>query len=406
MSRKQITFFNSDQESLSAVLELPLDRHPGSFALFAHCFTCNKNFKAVRSISRELSSHGFGVLSFDFTGLGASEGEFSDTNFSSSVDDLICAANHLSANYAAPVLIVGHSLGGSAGLLAASQLESVTAVVTIGSPADPGHVKNLFEADISKITEAGFATVSIGGRPFTVKKQLIEDLERQDLPEVVGSTRKAYLFMHSPQDKTVGIDNAARLYAAAKHPKSFISLDGADHLLSNPEDASYAGQIIANWAGRYLAAPQESTDLETARQLVAYLGPDEKFTTEIRADRHRLIADEPVSFGGNDFGPSPYQLIASGLAACTVMTLRLYADRKKWDLREIYCHVSHEKNHLEDCGNCEDPKARIDRFSREIELIGALDDGQTDRLLEIANKCPVHKTLENKAHIETVLLNR
>ncbi len=247
------------------------------------------------------------------------------------------------------------------------------------------------------------ALVSIGGRPFTIKRQFIEDLEKHELRDVVRQMRKAFLFMHSPQDRIVAIDNAALLYEAARHPKSFISLDGADHLLSKKEDAKYAGDAIAAWASRYLDKPQEK-EVDTSKQIAAYLGNEDKFTTRIKAGRHYLTADEPESFGGNDFGPSPYALVAAGLAACTAMTLRIYADRKGWDLREVLVHISHEKTHFEDCLSCTAAgEGKIDHFSREIELIGELDPAQKSRLLEIADKCPVHKTLESTVHISTVL---
>jgi putative redox protein len=332
-----------------------------------------------------------------------SEGDFADTTFSSSVDDLICAANYLKENYVAPTLIVGHSLGGAAVILAASQFDEIKAVVTIGTPSAPQHVRHLLESGIEEIEEKGVAEVNIGGRPFTVKKEFIEDLDNQNLLGIVKQMRKSYLFLHSPQDTIVGIENASELYQAAKHPKSFISLDGADHLLSKEKDACYAGDVIANWAKRYVEIP-EPKELSTQSHIVAYLDTNEKFTTHIKADQHSLIADEPKSFGGNDFGASPYQLVASGLAACTVMTLHLYAERKKWDLKEVFCHIRHEKTHLEDCKDCENPKAKIDKFTRELELIGDLNDEQKQKLLEIADKCPVHRTLENVAHIETRII--
>jgi putative redox protein len=403
MSSENITFENSRGEKLSARIEFPIDRKPHNFAVFAHCFTCNKNFKAVRYITQALTAEGFGVLSFDFTGLGLSEGDFADTTFSSSVDDLICATNYLKENYVAPTLIVGHSLGGAAVILAASQFDEIKAVVTIGTPSAPQHVRHLLESGIEEIEEKGVAEVNIGGRPFTVKKEFIEDLDNQNLLGIVKQMRKSYLFLHSPQDTIVGIENASELYLAARHPKSFISLDGADHLLSKEKDACYAGDVIANWAKRYVEIPEPKV-LSTQSHIVAYLDTKEKFTTHIKADQHSLIADEPKSFGGNDFGASPYQLVASGLAACTVMTLRLYAERKKWDLKEVFCHIRHEKTHLEDCKDCENPKAKIDKFTRELELIGDLNDEQKQKLLEIADKCPVHRTLENVAHIETRII--
>lgn len=403
MPRKKISVTNSSGETLSAALDLPVGRKPHNFAIFAHCFTCEKNYKAVRNIVNSLTGYGFGVLSLDFTGLGESEGDFADTNFSSSVDDLLCAAAYLRENLSPAVLLVGHSLGGSAAIMAADSLPEVAGVATIGSPASPGHVTALFRSDVEKIRKDGYAEVSIGGRPFRIKEQFVRDIEAQDLSRALSSAEKAFLFLHSPQDAVVGIENASMLYRAARHPKSFVSLDGADHLLTDGNDARYAGNVIGAWAERYVSVP-EPPQLATHSHTVAYLSAAEKFTTHIKSDRHRLVADEPESFGGDDLGPSPYQLISSGLAACTVMTLRLYADRKGWDLKEVYCHIRHEKTHLEDCVDCKDPKARIDRFTRELELIGNLDEAQKDRLIEIADRCPVHRTLERSARIETTLL--
>ena len=403
MSIQKISFENGSGEKLSARLELPFDRKPHNFAIFAHCFTCNKNFTAVRYISSSLAAEGFGVLSFDFTGLGMSEGDFAETSFSGTVDDLIRAAEFLEKSYKSPSLIVGHSLGGAAGILAASGLAEIEAVVTIGAPSAPQHVTNLLAGGIKEIKGKGEAEINIGGRPFLIKRQFVEDLEEQNLLTVLrGMRKKAFLFLHSPQDRIVGIENAAELYRAAFHSKSFVSLDRADHLLSKKEDAMYVGDLIASWAARYVEIPPEK-ELSTTDQIVAYLGAEEKFTTEIKTGAHRLTADEPVSFGGNDFGPSPYQLVAAGLAACTAMTLRLYADRKKWDLKEVYVHISHEKTHAEDCLNCESATSKIDKFTREIELAGDLNDEQKQRLLEIADKCPVHRTLEAKSRIETRL---
>lgn len=404
MSIQKINFKNSRGITLAAKLELPAGRRPHNYAIFAHCFTCNKNFAAVRYISSALATKGFGVLSFDFTGLGESEGDFADTNFSGTVDDLICAAEFLKKNYQAPAVIIGHSLGGAASLLAASQFDEIKAVATIGTPSAPQHVAALLKGGIAEIKEKGSATISIGGKPFTIKKQFVEDLEEQNLLNVVRQMRKAFLFLHSPQDRIVPIDKAAELYQAAFHPKSFVSLDGADHLLSNKEDALYVGDLIASWATRYAMIPPEK-NLSTNSHIVAYLGAEDKFTTRIKAGEHLLTSDEPESFGGSDFGASPYQLVAAGLAACTAMTLRLYANRKNWDLREIYVHISHEKSHPEDCLNCESGASKIDKFTRELEFIGDLNREQRERLLEIADKCPVHRTHENMSHIKTVLKN-
>jgi putative redox protein len=404
MSIEKISFENARGVKLAANLELPNGRRPHNYAIFAHCFTCTKNFNAVRHISSALASKGFGVLCFDFTGLGESEGEFADTNFSGSISDLIAAAEYLKNNYRAPSVIVGHSLGGAASLLAASQIVEIKAVATIGAPAAPQHVARLLQNSIAEIKETGSAQVDIGGRPFTIKKQFVEDLDEQNLLSVVREMRdKAFLFLHSPQDRIVSIDNAAELFRAAFHPKSFVSLDDADHLLSNKADAFYVGDLIASWAARY-AEISEEKDFSTNSHIVAYLGAEGKFTTRIKAGIHELIADEPESVGGNAFGATPYELVAAGLAACTAMTLRLYADRKKWDLKEVFVHISHEKSHSEDCLNCDAATSKIDKFTRKLELVGDLDAEQKQRLLEIADKCPVHRTLEGSALISTKLL--
>jgi len=403
MNANKVIFKNSEGENLSARLDLPADRKPASFAIFAHCFTCNKNLPAIRNISRSLTSGGFGVLRFDFTGLGESEGDFADTNFSGNIQDLIAAAKFLTENYSAPSLLIGHSLGGAAVIYAGSQLQSVKAIATIGAPGDPRHVKNLITSKLDDIKTKGFADVSIGGRPFTIKKAFIDDLEATDMGSVLQKMKKAILVAHSPQDRIVGIDNASQIFMAAKHPKSFVSLDGADHLLSNPEDSTYIGNVIAQWAKRYISFP-EIKKPDTKLQVVASLTNEEKFTTQLKAGKHYLIADEPENVGGNDYGPSPYDFVSSGLAACTAMTIRMYADRKKWNVEEVNVHVEHSKIHAEDCESCETTStAKIDNFLRVIELKGDLDEAQKKRLLEIANKCPVHKTLLSEIKIESSL---
>lgn len=403
MKTNKIEFANREGIMLRARLELPADQKPGTFALFAHCFTCNKNLSAIRNISRALTSAGFGLLRFDFTGLGESEGDFADTNFSSNIQDLQAAADYLEKNHTAPSLLIGHSLGGAAVLYAAADMDSVKAVATIGAPADPKHVTRLITHGLEEINTKGYAEVSIGGRPFTIKKQFIEDLKAVDMPTVLKDLRKAVLIVHSPQDNIVGIDNAAGIFKAARHPKSFVSLDGADHLLSNAEDSNYIGGVIAHWAKRYIPF-RETEKPDTHLQVVASLGNEEKFTTQIKAGNHYLIGDEPESYGGNDFGPTPYDFVSAGLASCTAMTIRMYADRKKWKVEEVNVHIEHGKVHAEDCGECENSaSARIDRFTRVIELKGDLDEEQRQRLLEIANKCPVHRTLLSEIDIKTEL---
>ncbi len=403
MNQTKVSFTNKEGQKLNGRLELPVDQHPHNMVLFAHCFTCTKNLSAVKNISKGLTANGFGVLRFDFAGLGESEGDFEDTNFSGNVQDLVAAANFLEEHYHSPSLLIGHSLGGAAVIYAAAELDTVRAVATIGAPADPSHVKHLLKSSIDEIRTNGKAVVNISGRDFTIKEQFLDDLEKNPLTETLGGLNKSILIMHSPQDSIVEISNAEKLYLNARHPKSFISLDGADHLLSNKEDSLYVGKTIASWAERYLVVP-DATELKTRHQVVASLNADDGFTTQIRAGKHSLIADEPENFGGNDFGPSPYELVSSGLSACTVMTLQMYAKRKKWDLQNVKVHTSYGKVHAEDCAECESGNARIDTFERGITLTGALDPDQKKRLLEIADKCPVHRTLEAKAHIKTELI--
>lgn len=403
MHTHKVHFKNKEGLQLSGRLDLPADQKPHNFALFAHCFTCNKNFHAVRNVSRALTGRGFGVLQFDFTGLGASKGDFSDSNFSGNVEDLLAAAQFLTDEHQSPRLIVGHSLGGAAAILAAAQLDSVQAVATIGSPSNPQHVQHLFRNSLEEIQQSGEALVSIGGRPFTIKKQFLDDLSTMTLPKVVKGLGKAILILHSPQDATVGIENAAELYTAARHPKSFISLDGADHLLNREEDSLYAGDVIASWAKRYLPV-HTPPKLSSTHQVVALLQKDDHFTTSIKAGGHSLTADEPKSVNGNNFGPTPYELVASGLAACTAMTIKMYALHKKWPLEDVEVHITYKKDHAEDCQQQEDKGARIDIFEREIKLTGELDHAQQQRMLEIANKCPVHKTLHSEVLIRTQLM--
>lgn len=399
MKTVRINFPNADGELLSARLSLPVDQHPKAYALFAHCFTCNKNLSAVRNIGRGLTQNGIAVLRFDFTGLGESEGNFANTNFSSNIQDLICAADYLKNNYKAPCMLIGHSLGGAASILAACEIESVRAVATIGAPSDPIHVKHLFKDDIDSIEDNGVATVSIGGRSFTIKKQFIDDLKKNDIKTVLQKMRgKSLLVMHSPQDKTVEVTNAAQIYDNAFHPKSFISLDGADHLLSNKDDSLYVGNVIASWAQRYLGI-SEPKRIHTTGDVAVRLGNEDKFTAEVKIGPHYLKADEPLEFGGNDFGPAPYEFVSAGLGACTVMTMRMYADRKKWDLQEATVHLHHSKKTVEQDGK----KVKVDVFERQIEVEGNLDEKQIERLAQIADKCPVHKTLTHGSEVTTVL---
>ncbi|WP_054851486.1 bifunctional alpha/beta hydrolase/OsmC family protein [Olleya sp. ITB9] len=403
MNIQKVNFINTEGQQLVGRLELPINQHPHNFVIFAHCFTCNKNLSAVKNISRELTANGFGVLRFDFTGLGESEGNFENTNFSGNVEDLISASNYLEENYIAPSLLIGHSLGGAAVIFAASKIKSVKAVATIGAPSNPKHVQHLIQSSVKEINTTGKANVNIGGRPFTIKKQFLDDIETKSLPDVAQNLRKALLVMHSPQDTTVGIENAEDIYVAARHPKSFVTLDGADHLLLKKEDSVYAGSVIATWAKRYISIPIIDT-LKTTHQAVASLDKEDGFTTQMTVGNHTMMADEPISYGGNDFGPSPYEFVSAGLSACTAMTVQMYVKRKGWDLQNIEVHTSHTKVSKQVIENNESKEIKVDTFNRVIKLTGALDDKQIQRILQIADKCPVHKTLHNDIEVVTTLV--
>jgi putative redox protein len=404
MNNQKLKIENRKGHKLQAYLELPANQKPNYFAIFAHCFTCSSSLGAVRNISRALTNHGFGVVRFDFTGLGRSEGEFADSHFSANVDDLIAVNDFLKQHYKAPSLLVGHSLGGAAVLVAASKLDNVKAVATVGAPANVSHVKHLFSHGIEDIKNKGRVEVNIGGRPFKIDEEFVSDFDKTDLPEIVKSLKKPLLILHSPVDTIVGVKNAHELYHNAHHPKSFVSLDNADHLLSNTQDSLYVGDMIGTWVKRYFPQ-QENRLLDTSgEQLVAHLNlKEDNFTTTIQTANHSFIADEPNSIGGDDFGPSPYDFLSAGLAACTVMTLKMYAERKKWDLQEVYAHITYSKKHSDDLMLDLDKPTRIDHLSKKLTLIGDLDEKQRQRLKEIASKCPVHKTLLSEIVIETEL---
>ncbi len=404
MNTQRLKFTNSRGEHLAARLELPIDQKVFTYAIFAHCFTCNKNLTAIRNISQALTQKGIGVLRFDFTGLGESEGEFADTNFSSNVQDLLDAAAFMEAEHGPVELMVGHSLGGAATLRAAGEVDSCKAVVTIGAPSDPEHVKHLLKSSEEEIEESGEAVVSIGGRPFKIKKQFVDDLMGHDLYERIGNLKRALLVMHSPIDTIVGVDNAAKIYSAAWHPKSFVSLDKSDHLMSNGADSRYAGDMIACWVSKYIEQPEEES-LETDHQVVVQTGA-EGYLTQVRAGRHDLLADEPVSVGGTNLGPTPYDYLLTALGACTSMTLRMYADLKKMDVRNITVHLTHEKIHRDDCLKCVNDKksGKIDQIKRILEIEGDITEKQRDRMKEIANRCPVHRTLHGEIEVVTELL--
>lgn len=405
MNRERLIIKNTKGHNLQAYLELPADQKPHYFAIFAHCFTCNSNLSAVKNISRSLTSHGFGVVRFDFTGLGRSEGEFAESYFSANVDDLISVNNYITEHYKAPSLLVGHSLGGAAVIVAASRLDNIKAVATVGAPSTVSHVTHLFSHGIDEVKRKGEVKVNIGGRPFKIDKDFVEDFNKISLPEITKNLRKPLLIMHAPFDQTVGINNAHDLYHNAHHPKSFVSLDNADHLLSNPKDSKYVGNVIGTWADRYFE-PKDNTMLDTnGEQLVAHLNlKEDNFTTSIQTKKHNFIADEPASIGGNDFGPSPYDFLSAGLAACTVMTLKMYAERKKWDLREVYAYITYSKKHSDDLMLDLDKPKRIDHLQKRLKFIGDLDGVQKAKLKEIASKCPVHRSLLSETVIETEVI--
>jgi putative redox protein len=402
----KLEFKNAQGDRLAARLDLPLDEKPVAYALFAHCFTCNKNFNAVFNINRALANEGIAVLRFDFTGLGESEGDFSQTNFRSNVEDLIAAADFLKSEFEAPRLLIGHSLGGAAVLQAASRVPSARAVATLAAPFDPSDLGKALGSTNEEIREKGEAEITIAGRTFLIRKQFLDDLEQVKMDEAIKNLNKALMIFHSPRDTVVSLENAAKIFQAARHPKSFVSLDDADHLLSNRNDSQYVGTVLAAWAGKYLGLPREEREYRDLRDNRVMVRTGKRgFQTEIIAGGHRLLADEPLSLGGSDTGPNPYDYLVASLGACTSMTLRMYADRKQWPLESVTVRLRHRKLHAEDCRECETETGMVDVIEREIELEGDLDEGQRERFIEIADRCPVHKTLHSKIEVTTRLKN-
>ena len=403
MTMQRFTFPGHAGDELSARLDMPDGPHLAT-ALFAHCFTCGKDISAARRIAGRLAAMGIAVLRFDFTGLGHSKGEFGNTTFSSNVDDLVLAAKELENRGFAPSLLIGHSLGGAAVLKAAGQIDSVKAVVTIGAPFDPEHVTHNFGSALDRIASEGQAEVDLAGRPFKIGKDFVRDVTAVELAPAIGKLNKALLVMHAPLDTTVGIENATQIFMAAKHPKSFVTLDDADHLVSSAEDAEYAAEVISAWAGRYLSLTPPAPPPGAPEGIVRVSEADaEGFLQDVNAGPlHHTLADEPLAYGGTNKGMTPYGFLSAGLGACTSMTIRMYARRKKWPLTHVSVDVSHDKVHAQDADNGEG--FRIDTFRREIRLEGDLDDAQRARLLEIADRCPVHRTLEHGAQVNTVLL--
>lgn len=402
MPKKRLSFPGHGGDTLAARLDLPEGPHLAT-ALFAHCFTCSKDIAAARRISARLSAMGIAVLRFDFTGLGHSQGEFANTTFTTNVADLLAAASHLEAQGMAASLLIGHSLGGAAVLRAAASLETVKAVATIGAPFDPGHVIHNFGAALEEIRQNGAAEVNLGGRPFTIRNSFIEDISAENLAPSIANLRRALLVLHAPQDDIVGIENASEIFRAAKHPKSFVTLDKADHLITAPEDAEYVAEVIAAWSARYLDLRAPATPPGAPEGIVRVAEADPNgFLQDVNAGpRHHVLADEPMAYGGTNRGMTPYGFLSAGLGACTSMTVRMYARRKGWPLEHVWVDVSHDKVHARDAEAGQ--SAKVDTFRRVVHLIGPLEEDQRARLLEIADKCPVHQTLERTSRVITEL---
>lgn len=401
--RENITFVNRSDNKISGVLHSKETQPILAYAIFAHCFTCSKNINSAVNIAEELASQGIATLRFDFTGLGSSAGDFTDTNFSSNVQDILDAADFLNKEYKAPELLVGHSLGGTAILAAARYIDSAKAVATLGSPATPEHVLHHLHAKMHDIKNDGEAEVILAGRKFTFNQEFVEDAESYEID--VNHLNKALLVMHSPTDTTVSIDEAATIYRKALHPKSFISLEDADHLLSRASDSVYASKVLAAWAMRYISAPQsQEKKLATQDQKVVVSSDTDKgFLSDINANGHHLVADEPLHLGGTNFGASPYDFLSAALGACTTMTLNMYARHKKLPVDNVTVVVEHGKQHAEDCEDCEKTAQKVDVFTRSIQLSGDLTEEQRQRMLEIADRCPVHQTLHNVVKINSIL---
>ncbi|SLN59356.1 bifunctional alpha/beta hydrolase/OsmC family protein [Pseudooctadecabacter jejudonensis] len=401
MPTTRFTFPGHDGQQLAARLDLPDGPHLAT-ALFAHCFTCSKDIPAARRIAGRLAAMGIAVLRFDFTGLGHSEGEFENTNFTTNVADLSAAAAELDKRGMTPSLLIGHSLGGAAVLKAAPDLPSIKGVVTIGAPFDPEHVTHNFADSLPDIIRDGVAEVTLGGRPFRISNDFLEDVAKGQLTPAIAKLDAALLVLHAPRDATVSIDNASEIFLAAKHPKSFITLDDADHLLTRAQDAEYVANMIASWATKYVDLNRPAPPIGIPEGVLRVSEADASgFLQDIQSGPHHVLADEPAAYGGTNKGLTPYGFLSAGLGACTSMTIRMYARRKGWPLTHVLVDVTHDKVHGQDAGT--ETKSKIDNFTRTIHLTGDLDDAQRARLLEIADRCPVHQSLERSNRIETKL---
>lgn len=398
MPRENIEFPGRNG-ALAGALELPATT-PRGYALFAHCFSCGKNSLAASRISRALAELGIAVLRFDFTGLGGSEGDFANSHFTSNIEDLVAAADYLKKQHAAPVLLIGHSLGGTAVLAAAERIPEAEAVVTIGAPASPEHVVDQFGADVTTLERDGVADVELGGRTFRIDRSFLDDLQSHSMRDRIHNLRRSLLIMHSPLDAVVDVGEASRIFEAALHPKSFVSLDDADHLLRKTEDAEFAATTIAGWANRYFSPADTDVTEPVSKGHVVVTEKNRRFLRHVVTDDHDWLSDEPAGIG-DDLGPDPYEQLLAALGTCTSMTLRLYANRKKWPLDDVRIELSHERDHGPDCERCEEPDQVIDVIKRIVEIDGDLDASQRKKLLEIADRCPVHKTLTGDLRIET-----
>ena len=398
---RQKVEFKSGDHTLSGLLETP-ESNVKFYALFAHCFTCGKDVAAASRISRALTAKGIAVLRFDFTGLGNSDGDFANTNFSSNVQDLVAAADFLRKEYNAPKLLIGHSLGGAAVLGVAAKVSESVAVVTIGAPSDAAHVAHNFAAHIDDIETHGEAEVNLAGRKFNIQKQFLDDINSYGNSHI-SKLKKALLVMHSPIDSIVKITEAEKIYQAAFHPKSFVSLDTADHLLTNKNDSDYAADVIAAWASRYASSDTDTYQSKVPKGHVLVEEKDHKFAQHVSTASHYWLADEPVKVGGSNTGPDPYEHLLAGLGACTSMTLRMYAERKKLPVSHIKVELTHTRNYQDDCDNCEGQNG-LEAIVRHISFVGDLDEQQKQRFLEIADKCPVHKTLHNNVAVVSKLV--
>jgi putative redox protein len=412
MKQIDLKIVNRAGENLAAHLVIPANGQINNIAMFAHCFTCSSNFHIVKNISNELTEKGISVLNFDFTGLGHSEGDFSETNFSNNISDLEDINSFLTENYIAPAILIGHSLGGAAAIISASELANIKAVVSIAAPSYVKHITRHFQNLGEIINKKGHAMLNIGGRPFTIRKQFLDDLENHNLEEVVKGLRKPILIMHSPQDSIVEIENAGRLYNNAFYPKSFVSLDGADHLVSNKKDAAYIAGVIASWVEQYMALAAKGNNKTMmlknveGEQVLVYHETAAPYTNHIYTKTQHILGDEPIDFGGNDLGLSPYELLVAAIGSCTTLTVKLYAMRKKWDLKEVYVYLSYAKKHAEEIENREpETMGKLDFIHKKLRFVGNLSEEQIDKLKEIASKCPVHKTVASKVYFETILVS-